>query len=275
MGLIHFKPSESGLFRKFFLMLYAKFEIPYLRFNYLVIKYAFKSKFWKAFFMPLVYLNAFIMLRYGQHGKVVTVMEVEEMLKEHDKVLIAVGSCRCRLASPEACNCELKTDITLRLGADVYKRNFPEDYKVISKKEAVELIKSFNSKGLVPMIFTFCLCGGAQYAFVICNCCKHACIPMLAQKIAKFHTYDPGNYLAVVDESKCVGCGTCVEICQLDARKIVNGKAKVNPYLCVGCGACYFACPNNATKMVKRPKEILERQLRTLRSFSAEIHSHS
>ncbi|MGQ4833682.1 MAG: 4Fe-4S binding protein [Candidatus Asgardarchaeia archaeon] len=275
--MIHFVPSESGLFRKFFLMLYAKFEIPYLRFNYLVIKYAFKSKFWKAFFMPLVYLNAFIMLRYGQHGHVMTVKEIEDMLKGYDKILIAVGSCRCRVASPEACNCEIKTDITIRLGADVYKRNFPEDYKVITKREAIEMIREFNRKGLIPTVYTFCMCGGAQYKFVICNCCSHACIPMLAQRIAKFYTFTPGKYLAKVNQDKCIGCGDCVTICQLDARRIVNGKAKVNPYLCVGCGACAEICKSNATEMIERPPEILEKQIKSLRRFSAvptEVHVH-
>jgi len=268
MGLIHFQPSEAGLFRKIFLMLYAKFEIPYLRLNYLILRYAYPSKILKLLFTPLVYLNAFIMLRYGQHGHVMTVKEIEDMLEGYDKILIAVGSCRCRVASPEACDCNVKTDITIRTGADVYKRNFPEDYRVITKKEAVELIREFNKKGLIPTVYTFCMCGGAQHKFVICNCCSHACIPYLAQKIAKLHTYDPGKYVAEVNMESCVGCGTCVDICQPHARKLVNNKAVVNPYLCVGCGACAEVCPNNATRMVERPREVLEKQLRPLRSFA-------
>jgi len=278
MGLIHFKPSESGLFRKIFLHLYAKFEIPYLKFNYLILKYAYPSKFWRTFFLPLVYLNAFVMLRYGQHGKVMTVKELEKLLDKYDKLLIAVGSCRCRLAAPDACDCEVKTDVTIRLGADVYKRNFPEDYRVVSKEEAIKLIRSFNRKGLIPTVYTFCMCGGAMHEFVICNCCTHACIPILAQRIAKLHTYDPGDYMAHVNQDLCSGCGTCVTICQMNARKIKDGKAYVNPFLCVGCGACEQVCPEGATEMIERPHEVLEKQLKPLRSFAMNpphVHSHA
>ena len=276
MGLFHFKPSESGLFRKLFLHLYSKFEIPYLWLNYRILKYAYPSKFWRRFFLPIVYLNAFVMLRYGQHGKVMTVKELEKLLDSFDNLLIAVGSCRCRLASPNACDCEVKTDITIRTGADVYKRNFPEDYKVISKKEAIELIRKFNKKGLIPTIFTFCMCGGAMHEFVICNCCEHACVPLIAQKVAKLHTFDPGKYMASVDKEKCIGCGTCVRICQMHARYLKDNIAHVNPVLCVGCGACEEACPEDATIMVDRPHEILERQLLPLRSFALEhpVYGH-
>ena len=50
---------------------------------------------------------------------------------------------------------------------------------------------------------------------------------------------------AIVDESKCDGCGECVEHCPVDAIKL-NGKASINAAVCKGCGACIGYCPRDA-----------------------------
>ncbi len=57
-----------------------------------------------------------------------------------------------------------------------------------------------------------------------------------------------GVFVSEVDESKCVGCGYCVEVCPYNARSIdeVRKKAVVHPFLCDSCGACVVACPSGA-----------------------------
>jgi heterodisulfide reductase subunit A len=57
--------------------------------------------------------------------------------------------------------------------------------------------------------------------------------------------------VSVVDESKCVGCGTCEEICEYHAPSLVEKEggfivSSVNEALCKGCGACAVACCNGA-----------------------------
>ena len=42
----------------------------------------------------------------------------------------------------------------------------------------------------------------------------------------------------------CIGLGDCMNVCEHDAIKIVNGVAKVTPALCGACGQCAAACPN-------------------------------
>lgn len=44
----------------------------------------------------------------------------------------------------------------------------------------------------------------------------------------------------------CLGCGSCVSVCQFDAIHInENGVAEVDEEQCIGCGACAVKCPRN------------------------------
>jgi heterodisulfide reductase subunit A len=57
--------------------------------------------------------------------------------------------------------------------------------------------------------------------------------------------------VAVVDETLCTGCGSCVETCSFDAismcrRDGVLDLSQIDPLLCKGCGNCVVACPVKA-----------------------------
>ena len=55
-----------------------------------------------------------------------------------------------------------------------------------------------------------------------------------------------------VDKKKCIGCGTCVSICPVEAISFdENGKAKIDKEKCIRCGACQASCPVEAIKVIK------------------------
>ncbi|NQU78786.1 ferredoxin family protein [Candidatus Woesearchaeota archaeon] len=56
----------------------------------------------------------------------------------------------------------------------------------------------------------------------------------------------------IVDESKCDGCGTCVEICPMQVFEIDSVKMKSvvkKPSECIGCRACEVQCPLTVIKL--------------------------
>lgn len=50
----------------------------------------------------------------------------------------------------------------------------------------------------------------------------------------------------VWDESKCINCGKCAEVCNYNAIAIVKGKVLIFNELCHSCGACSYVCPEGA-----------------------------
>jgi heterodisulfide reductase subunit A-like polyferredoxin len=68
-----------------------------------------------------------------------------------------------------------------------------------------------------------------------------------------------GGRVAVVDESRCTGCLTCVRICPFGVPKIrrdltgvgnIMGAAHIEAAVCQGCGSCVAECPAQAIQLM-------------------------
>ena len=53
-----------------------------------------------------------------------------------------------------------------------------------------------------------------------------------------------------LDESKCMGCTTCLKRCPTEAIRIRDGHAKIESSKCIDCGECIKVCPHKAKRAV-------------------------
>jgi heterodisulfide reductase subunit A-like polyferredoxin len=80
-----------------------------------------------------------------------------------------------------------------------------------------------------------------------------------AARVISRSTMNVGGRVAVVDESLCTGCLTCVRICPYNIPQIkidlagvgnIMGAAYVEPAICRGCGSCVSECPARAIQLM-------------------------
>jgi len=121
----------------------------------------------------------------------------------------------------------------------------------IDADEAIRILTQAQEAGLVTQPAT------AQNPGGMCNCCGDCCGVLTSLK--RFPRPAEGvlsNYFAAVDADLCVGCGTCVERCQMDAVLINDeGTAAIDLDRCIGCGLCAVACPEGAMQLMPKPED--------------------
>jgi len=101
----------------------------------------------------------------------------------------------------------------------------------------------------------------------ICNCCGCCCEAMIAaRKFGMMNPVHTTNFLPVVDEAECNGCGKCVSICPVEAMTLVSAndpnrpnakKAKLDEDVCLGCGVCVRTCATKAIGLRSREQRVI------------------
>lgn len=49
-----------------------------------------------------------------------------------------------------------------------------------------------------------------------------------------------------IDETKCIGCCSCMAACPQHAISYGDGKCKIDKEKCINCGSCVVQCPMGA-----------------------------
>jgi heterodisulfide reductase subunit A-like polyferredoxin len=79
-----------------------------------------------------------------------------------------------------------------------------------------------------------------------------------AARVLSKDSITAGGQVAVVDESRCTACLTCVRICPFGVPQIqvnrtgvgnILGAAFIEPSICQGCGSCASECPAQAIEL--------------------------
>lgn len=169
-----------------------------------------------------------------------------------DQLHIAVGPCVCQRVLNRYKEPVVK-DMTIWYGAEIYKRFFEDEYKMISAEQATEMLREFHRLGLTPVVEF--LMQSRKWMFVLCNCDAEICCPTRTYNITGCTLY-PGPFIAAQTPERCLGpeqCGACLTRCKFGANQIKDGKVVLDQKKCLGCGLCVTTCKGKARRLEKRP----------------------
>jgi ferredoxin len=131
-------------------------------------------------------------------------------------------------------------------------------FERLTQPEALELHRAFEKEGLIHTLWTF----KTPFIGAICNCDRADCLAMVSYRY-HFQMFFRSEYVARVSHDNCIGCRTCLSLCQFGAMgySVTNRKAVIDPLRCYGCGVCRSACEQDAISLMPRSEHPIARKL--------------
>jgi len=188
--------------------------------------------------------------------RIVPFKRVEELIQKFDE--IALGHCFCRHhMDMEGTPCKQtdERETCFTFGKSARFTSEQGFSRMIGKDEALKILKQAEEAGLVHKAYhpNF---DTSKDETSICNCCRCCCANGVDHMIAPIANVT--NFMAVVNDDLCIGCGTCVDKCHTYAAYVNDDKkAGRREERCIGCGVCAHFCPQNAISMVKGEERIV------------------
>ena len=140
-----------------------------------------------------------------------------------------------------------------------YTKRFPKylggGHQYVSTDEAVEHLENLISEQ--PIVHAVSALG-VPYVGMICNCDMNVCRPYLHRvRLGIDAPFNKGHFAATIDNQKCVGCGTCVNVCPFKLPELPNDSslASIDGEACYGCGVCVRDCPEGAISLIPIERE--------------------
>lgn len=195
----------------------------------------------------------------GDLEKIIPYQKARDIILKNPDHIAAID-CPCRAARENPC---LPMDVCLVIGepfASFVIEHQPKRSRWITSAEAQAILLEEDQRGHVHHAFFKDAMLGRFYA--ICNCCSCCCAALHAQRNGTPMLASSG-YVANVDESLCIQCGACVDVCNFKAITSDSGTV-IDEAKCMGCGVCVNHCPTNAIQLVRTPARGEPLEIQTL-----------
>ena len=176
---------------------------------------------------------------------------------------IGVGRCYCRHKMEHMGQaCSAPQDICMTFNTTAASLTRHGVARAIDKQECHDLLQEAWEHNLVQFGENV-----REQVNFICNCCGCCCEAMIAaRRFAILNPVHTTNFIPVIAEENCNGCGKCVNVCPVEAMTLVSANdphkprmkvARLEPDLCLGCGVCVRSCTKDALFLESRPKRVL------------------
>lgn len=176
--------------------------------------------------------------------------DARQIVRSKDR--IAVAKCICRVQQGLlGAGCGKPLEVCLTFGSHAQYYVDKGLGRWITTEQALQILDECDAAGLVPQPFNARNPGG------ICCCCGDCCGALRALKLLdkpadKILT----SYYATVDGDLCTACEECIDRCPMDAITVAEGAdavAVVERSRCIGCGLCTTTCSSGAATLVLKP----------------------
>jgi len=174
-----------------------------------------------------------------------------------------ISTCYCRHKMhhmDRACDAPMDICMTFNTTADsLIRHGFARE---VDEEEGMDLLQQAYDNNLVQFGENV-----REHVNFICNCCGCCCEAMIAaRRFAIMNPVHTTNFIPVLKEDNCNGCGKCVDVCPVEAMTLVSSndphkpkskKANLNEDMCLGCGLCVKACTKEAISLKSREKRVI------------------
>ena len=175
----------------------------------------------------------------------------------------AVGICYCRHKMEhlgKACNAPMEICMTFNsAAASLIKHGHARQ---VDKAEGLNLLQLAYENNLVQFGENV-----QQRVNFICNCCGCCCEAMIAaRRFALMNSIHTTNFMPVINNENCNGCGKCVNVCPVEAMSLISANdphkpniklAKLDEERCLGCGLCIRVCTKDSIHLESRSERVI------------------
>jgi|SRR5271169_1595714 len=189
-------------------------------------------------------------------GQVLPIEEIRDLMMKASTVVRI--PCACRWTAQKK---EVRCCYCISFGPDPWYNGINMSYfgkapdmglEALTRQDAIRQMEEMEECGAIHSIWTLM----TPFIGSVCNCALDGCLALRTQSDIGVETLARAEYVALVNEELCIGCGNCKIRCQFDAisAKYENGKdiAVIERHKCFGCGLCRKACDVDAISLELR-----------------------